>query len=135
MVCPILRIVFHRENQSTVSVGAVSNLVDQQANSVVVVSGLQFGCIHAVHRGTEVAKVVVREANQFEGRKAMRCDLLVELALPLFESEEIREIVVVSPEAEIGSCDQGRMRRKGDLDRRIDRTWIDDVGTDSSGRT
>src|SRR5207245_11659268 len=73
----------------------------QQAHRVVVVGHLPVGRIDAIDRGRKAAEMIVRQPHQLERWQVAVGRELVEFALPLLETPEIRELVVIAAEKRI----------------------------------
>ena len=107
VVRAVLRVVLEHEDQRVVRVAAVRDLLDEQADRVVVVRLLRLGRVHAVDRRVEAAHVVVREAAPSRASAALPLgDVAVELALPLLEAPEVGQVGVEAAEVGIGERQQ-----------------------------
>jgi hypothetical protein len=62
VVRSVLRVIFDDDDQGVVRVRALSHGLDQQADSVVVISLLQFRSVDSSKRRPETTRVIVAEA-------------------------------------------------------------------------
>ena len=121
VVAAILRVVFNRKDQRVVGVGAVGNLLNQQADRIVVIGYLQVRSIHAVNRHRVVSSVIVHEANQGQRRQipyaapgVMGIGVAgVEVPGPLLVTPIIRKRVVETAEERIGEWGEFDIRGVG----------------------
>src|SRR5262249_41243680 len=115
VVRTILAVIFRDEDQSIGCIRAVRDSLDQAAGSEVVVGLLRFRRIDACKRRAEGSRVVVTDANQRQARQDAVFDVQVELPLPLVIAPQIRIVLVVAAEVDIGVRGQGGLERR-DLD-------------------
>src|SRR5262249_3784454 len=102
VIRPVLTVIFDDDDQSVARVGAVSNGLNQQANSVVIIRLLQFRRVDSSQRRVEATRVIVTEAtNHLEGRQIAVGDELLELTVPFVEAPNIRVGLIVSAEVRI----------------------------------
>ena len=115
VVRTVLHVVFGDDDQRVGGVAAVRDRLDQPAQREVAVGLLRFRRVHAAERGAETAHVVVADANQRQARQVAVGDELVELPLPLVVAPQVRIVLVVAAEVDVGQRRQRRVERR-DLD-------------------
>ena len=102
MVRSVLRVVFDNDDQRVLGVGALSDSLHQKADSVVVISLLDFRSIDATQRRAKASGVIVAQtADHLERRQIAVGHELLELAVPLVEAPYIRVVLIVSAEVRI----------------------------------
>src|SRR5215467_1832255 len=108
MVRTILAIVFDNEDQRVERVPTVRQCLDQLANGEVVVRLLRFRCVNARKSGIEVAHMIMAHTEKGQAGKVAASNVLVELPLPLVIAPQVRIVLVVTAEVEIGESHEGR---------------------------
>src|SRR5215472_4182470 len=102
VIRPVLTVILDDDDQSVARVGAVSNGLNQQANSVVIIRLLQFRRVDAAQSLGKASRVIVTETtNHLEGRQIAVGDKLLELAIPFVEAPNVGVGLIVSPEVRI----------------------------------
>ena len=111
----ILGIILDHKNEGAVFVTAVGDFLSQQSDRVVIVRDLKFGRVDAQDCGSEIASVIVHEANEREIRQAALGIFRIKFAFPFFKAVVVGKRVVEAPKINICVRRKYRACRVGDL--------------------
>ena len=112
MVGTVLHVVFRDDDQRVGGVAAVRHGLDHPAQRQVAVGLLRFRRVEAAERAAETAHVVVADANQRQAGQIAIGDELIELALPFVVAPQVRIVLVVAAEVDVGQRRQRRVERR-----------------------